>query len=161
MNRLGWLLLCGNAAFAQQSVVEHCRQTSSDADRIACLEAALLAREPVPPAAPQAASQATPQEAAGIGAEQVIARSQTRAEKREALAGESGLAVSQYEVIPYEGLLITLETGQVWRQIKGDTQSVRVNLEKNQTVDISESALGGYKLRLNEMRRSIRVERVQ
>jgi hypothetical protein len=173
MNRLGLLLLFGSAAFAQQSVVEHCRQTSSDADRIACLEAALLAREPVPQAASQAASpaasqealpaapQAAPQAAAGIGAEQVIARSQTRAEKREALAGESGLAVSQYEVIPYERLLITLENGQVWRQIKGDTQSVRVNLEKNQTVDISESALGGYKLRLNEMRRSIRVERVQ
>ena len=56
---------------------------------------------------------------------------------------------------------MTLENGQVWRQIKGDTQQVRVDLERNQTVDIEESSLGGYKLRLNEMRRTIRVERVK
>ena len=153
------LLLCGSAALAQQSVVEHCRKTSTDADRIACLEAALLAQSPVAPqpVAPQAAAQA-PQ---GIGAEQVIARKQTRAEILDALAVANGLAVAKYELVPYERLLITLENGQVWRQIKGDTQTVRVDLDKNQTVDISESSLGGYKLRLNEMRRTIRVERVQ
>ena len=38
------LLLFAQVAHAQQSVIEHCRKTSSDADRIACLEAALLGK---------------------------------------------------------------------------------------------------------------------
>jgi hypothetical protein len=36
-----------------------------------------------------------------------------------------------------------------------------VNLERNQSVDIEESGLGGYKLRLNEISRTIRVERIR
>ena len=56
---------------------------------------------------------------------------------------------------------MTLKNGQVWEQIKGDTRKVRVDLRKNQTVNIEESSFGGYKLRLNEMRREIRVRRVK
>ena len=72
-----------------------------------------------------------------------------------------GLRVAAYEAGPYGKLIITLENGQVWRQIKGDTQQIKVDLDRNQTVDITESPISGYKLRLNEMRRIIRVERVK
>ena len=40
-------------------------------------------------------------------------------------------------------------------------QEIRVTVERNPTVDITESALGGYKLRLNEIRRTIRVQRIR
>jgi len=63
--------------------------------------------------------------------------------------------------VPYERLVVKLENGQIWRQVKGDTQRLRVDLGRNQTVNIDESKFGGYKLRLNEMRRTIRFERVQ
>jgi hypothetical protein len=139
---------------AQQSVIEQCRDSSSDAQRIACLEAALLAKEP----AAEKPATSTP---AGIGAEQVIARNQTRDEVLDALEAANGLAVASYDVVPYERLLVTLTNGQVWRQIKGDTQIIRVDLDRNQTVDIAQSSLGGYKMRLNELRRTIRVERLQ
>jgi hypothetical protein len=185
------MLLAGNNAIAQQAVIEHCKQTSSDADRIACLEAALLGKSfesapaaqidppsmdieagpadvPVDPAkATQAtgtaaiiaaSADATPQ---GIGADQVIARNETREEQLKKLEKAEGLAVAAYAVVPFEKLQVTLENGQVWRQIKGDTQKFRVDLERNQTVDIEESAISGYKLRFNEMGRTIRVERVQ
>jgi hypothetical protein len=107
---------------------------------------------------PQTESQVQP---VGIGAEQVIARNQTSEDIEDALQHESGLRVASYEIVPYERLLITLENGQVWRQIKGDTQKIRVDLKRNQTVDIRESKISGYTLRLNEMRRVIRVERIQ
>jgi hypothetical protein len=97
----------------------------------------------------------------GIGASQVIARNETREEQLEKLEKADGLAVASYTVVPFEKLQVTLENGQVWRQIKGDTQKIRVDLQRNQTVDIEESSLSGYKMRLNEMRRTIRVERVQ
>ncbi len=156
------IVFCAGIAFAQQAVIDHCRETSSDADRITCLEAALLGREmlidtstrtqvePVPNAAP-----------VGIGAEQVIARDQTREDMIEQLEEARGLLVARYDQVPYERLVVTLENGQVWRQIKGDTQSIRVDLKRNQTVDITESSISGYKLRLNEMRRTVRVERVK
>ena len=170
--------LAAPVASAQQTVIDHCRETSSNADRIACLEAALLGRErlidtstrtqvdppsleldagpvadavePVPNAAP-----------VGIGADQVIARNQTRDDIIEQREEARGLIVASYDQVPYERLVVTLESGQVWRQIKGDTQSIRVDLKRNQTVDIIESSISGYKLRLNEMRRTVRVERIK
>ena len=59
------VILCTSTALAQQAVIDRCRETSSDADRIACLEAALLVKE---------LQIEQPTEPAGIGAEQVIAK---------------------------------------------------------------------------------------
>ncbi len=152
MTKTALLLLFSGTAFAQQAVVDHCKDTSSDSDRIACLEAALLGKEITakPVVEPE-----------GIGASQVLARTQTKEEKLESLEKAAGLVVASYDTVPYEKLMVTLENGQVWRQINGDTQKIRVDLKRNQTVDIEESSLSGYKLRLNEMSRTIRVERVQ
>ena len=111
-----------------------------------------------PAAEPEPVSEAAP---SGIGAEQVIARQQTREERQASLDQEQGLAIASYSYVPYRRLVVTLENGQVWRQIKGDNQYFRVDLKRNQTADITESGLGGYKLRLNEIRRTIRVERVR
>ena len=97
-------------------------------------------------------------ESADIGAEQLP---RTAAERDAALARATGLVVTAYEHVPYRRLVVHLENGQVWRQVKGDTQYVRASLGKNRTVDIEESGLGGYRLRLNEMRRTIRVQRVR
>lgn len=175
---LGSLLLA-HSATAQQSVIDHCRNTSTDADRIACLEAALLGKEievapteatrsqidptsqEVPLAGVDVSVESREAEVVGIGADQVIARNQTQQERLDNLEEARGMSVASYGTVPVGRLLVRLENGQVWRQIKGDTQQVRVDLERNQTVDIEESSLGGYKLRLNEMRRTIRVERVK
>ncbi|MGI9270641.1 MAG: hypothetical protein ACR2QT_02605 [Woeseiaceae bacterium] len=165
MTRIVVLLCISASALAQQSVIEHCRNTSSDADRIACLEAALLAKEPVvsrEPASPIVAPvQTTGPEPEGIGADQVVARTQTQEQRLEELEKAEGLVVASYATVPYEKLQVTLQNGQVWRQIVGDTQKIRVSLKRNQTVDISESSISGYKMQLNEMRRSVRVERVK
>ena len=200
------LAMLSQASLAQQVIIDRCKQTSSDADRIACLEAALLGRELVtdeePPAQidppsieldagpevektpetmpvsaavpidevpveaapiesapePPAANTSTP---VGIGAEQVIARTPTIEERHDALEQSLDQKVASYSYVPYERLVVRLENGQVWRQIKGDTQRIRVDLRRNQTVDISEASMSGYKLRLNEIRRTIRVERVR
>lgn len=191
------LIVLGSSVLAQQSVIDHCKRTSSDADRIACLEAALLGKEIQtepetqaqidPPsmeleagpadttdadaAAAAVASSATAAavetqttveaQPEGIGAEQVVARNQTRDEREKSLDTSTGMVIASYDWVPYERLVVTFENGQIWRQIKGDTSRIRVSLERNQTADINESGLGGYKLRLNEIRRTIRVERIR
>ena len=114
--------------------------------------------QPVP--VPEVAAEPVPlssQTGQALGAEQL----RTRAEAEAELAFESSLAVAGYTHFPYMRLEVRLANGQVWRQIKGDTQEIRATLRKNQTVDIEESSLGGYKLRLNEMRRTIRVRRIK
>lgn len=158
------LLLIASSVSAQQAVIDHCKKTSSDTDRIACLEAALLGKpmqepEPELEPEPEIADVATNPE--GIGAEQVVLRNQTREEHEESLEAARGLVVAKYDWVPYERLVVTFENGQVWRQIKGDTNRIRTSLERNQTADITESGLGGYKLRLNEIRRTVRVERIK
>lgn len=119
--------------------------------------------EPAAPPAARGAAERTAGEsgASRIGAEQVRARSETAAEREARLLSASGLRVAGYSEVPFRRLRVELENGQVWQQIKGDTQHVPVDLERNQTVDIEESTLGGYKLRLNEIRRTIRVERIR
>ena len=169
MTRFTILFFFAGTAFAQQSVIEHCKNTSSDADRIACLEAALLGKEATaaPTAEPEVAaaevvSEAVPEaDPEGIGSSQLIARTETKEEKLQRLEKVEGLVVASYDTVPFEKLLVTLENGQVWQQITGDTQKIRVDLKRNQTVDIEESSLSGYKMRLNEMRRTVRVHRVQ
>lgn len=109
-----------------------------------------------------AAAETTPAPGADeIGAGQVRARNESREERAARLESASGLRVASYRTVPYRRLQVELENGQIWRQVKGDTQRIRVDLERNQTVDIAETGLGGYKLRLNEIRRTIAVERVR
>lgn len=166
------LVLIATASVAQRAVIDRCKQTLSDADRIACLEAAILGRE-LSDGEPQAqidppsmeidagpGPEAKP-EPQGIGAGQVVARTQSKEEKLERLEKAEGLIVARYDTVPYERLKVTLENGQVWQQIVGDTQKIRVDLKRNQTVDINESSFSGYRMRLNEMRRTLRVERIR
>ncbi len=231
--------LVTSAYGAETEAIERCRQTSSDADRIACLEATILAltgaetaaeaaadtavetavdqaspsvapasvdtetvessvAEPVWTGAPnveattgatviapgaaataevddvapaaepdvstaevdQVAPEAVP-DVSTIGAEQVEARTRTREEALAALDEARGLRVEKFERVGYRQLQVHLENGQVWRQIRGDVQEIRVSVERNPTVDITESTLGGYRLRLNEVRRTIRVQRIR
>jgi hypothetical protein len=181
------VMVCGTA-MAQEAVIERCKQSSSDSDRIACLEAALLGKEAETAPESFAAVPIEPEEQAdppgieldtspaddslesaaaaeaqptGIGAEQVIANNQSKEDQKETRQEGLGMVIAKYEWVPYERLVVTFENGQVWRQIKGDTSRIRTSLERNQTADITESGFGGYMLRLNEMRRTIRVERIR
>ena len=171
-------LLAGYAlpAAADEAAIDRCRETTADdRARIACLEAALRGDDPAvaqidPPslqleAGPADvdidAAESGNETVRGIGAAQVVARNRTREEVLEDLEEARNLRVAAYDTVPYRKLLVRLENGQVWRQIRGDTQEFRVDMRRNQTVDISESTLGGYRMRLNEMRRTIRVERVK
>ena len=191
----------------QHPAIERCMQTDSDKDRIACLEATILAiskgREPptaeavaveeatpapVVETAPEAVAEAPAEpipampevteenvlevaaaEAAAldiddqtnIGQEQVNARTETREERQARLSEARGLNVAEFEYVGYRKLQVRLENGQIWRQIKGDVQEIRISTDRNPTVDITESSLGGYKLRLNEIKRTIRVQRIR
>jgi len=152
--------------------IADCARISSTGDRILCLENALRQLSPdeanatpvseAPEIENGEASVAAAEEPEqSIGDAQVRARNATHEQRLSSLESAVQLKVARYSKIPYERLVIELDNGQIWRQIKGDVQRIRVNLDRNQTVDIMQSAIGGYQLRLNEIRRTIRVERVR
>jgi len=101
----------------------------------------------------------------GLGAEQVNARRSNRRSDQLAAAEADRVdsAIAAFEVIPYERLEITLANGQVWRQISADNQRVATRMRQNldYTASIQEGRLGGYQLRINELSRIIRVERIR
>ena len=156
-------------AFAQtggEAVLDRCRQLEDTLDRIACLEAAVLAAAApgvkVPAAANATAASPGPQaDAATIGAAQVEALTRTRDEPIDSLEAARGLEVEKFARVGYRQLEVRLRNGQVWRQIRGDVQDIRVSTSRNPTVDIMESSLGGYRLSLNEIQRTIRVRRIR
>jgi len=97
----------------------------------------------------------------GIGAEQVESANRTREEHLESLAEAYGLGVERFETVGYRQLQIYLDNGQIWRQIRGDWQEIRVTTERNPVVDIVESSIGGYRMHLTGIDRIIRVRRVR
>ena len=186
-NRL-FVAVVGAAAFsttmnslAASDPIERCRQADSDRERIACLEAALRGSddvlesaqetppeetapaEPAPEQPPEAATivevAPTEPEGADLGSEQVTARRTRPGEEEPAPRLQAGVASA--EIVPFQRLQVTLDNGHVWRQIRGDTQRINERRAAEQTVEIWESNLGGYRMRMNEMARTIRVERVR
>jgi len=97
--------------------------------------------------------------AEGLGSEQVAARSANRATARAQTQGQLHARVADAATIPYRRLEVRLDNGQVWRQIQGDTQ--RITPRGNWTVEIREARMGGYQMRINEIGRTIRVERIE
>jgi hypothetical protein len=177
-----------NADEPTEDLIAQCASQTDAELRIACLEAALRgeAFAPSSPVAPE--TKAAPiekveavtlpsapiktvtnpapmtggAEAEELGAEQVRARAPVRqAEIREAT--RQSFTVSSTRTVPYEKLEITLANGQVWRQIKGDSQKVRIPRKhrNNLTAEIWNAPISGYKLRLAELKRTIRVERLK
>ncbi len=172
------LLAAAVPAGAQQSAVDACRAMPSDAERIACLEAALTGpgatqeqpprggglRIPIPfvgggdrAAGAESITSDAP-EAALFGAEQVTAES--GAFMRQPPRNMTGqITVVQTDA---RGLLVMqLDNGQVWRQTERERFPVNIDLSRAEPVEISESGFGGYRMLLLASDRRIRVQRVR
>jgi hypothetical protein len=60
------------------------------------------------------------------------------------------------------GVIVTLDNGQKWRQLDSDDRSVRfTGKNKLYTARIKRGPMGNYLMRINELKRSIRVERIE
>jgi len=116
----------------------------------------IIAETPSAPAAPVTS-------APELGAEQVAARTATRQNTPSAEVERQVFQVTSTRTVPYEKLEVSLSNGQVWRQIKGDTQKIRVprKYRDGLSVEIWSAPVSGYKMRLTELKRTIRVERLK
>lgn len=94
-----------------------------------------------------------------FGAAQVAARAASRAP--DTPSEQLAARVRAVSVVPYQRLAVTLDNGQVWRQINGDRQRINERHVRDNSVNIWETQLGGYQMRFNDIARTIRVERIR
>jgi hypothetical protein len=94
-----------------------------------------------------------------LGAEQVARRSAGR-ESADAPVRASVVSVN---FVGYERLVVELDNGQIWRQTNGDRANVARDLRNEQTfeVEMRRTGLGGYRMYLVPLERTIRVERLK
>jgi hypothetical protein len=110
-----------------------------------------------PPAARTDESQAATRKE--LGSEQVARRNEARPD----VEGGVSATVVAFDVVGYRKLLLELDNGQIWRQTNGDRADVAWDLrdERNFDVELRRSGLGGYRMYLAPIDRTIRVERVK
>jgi hypothetical protein len=116
----------------------------------------IIAETPTVPAEPVSS-------APELGAEQVAARTVTRQNTPSVEVERQVFHVTSTRTVPYEKLEVSLSNGQVWRQIKGDNQKIRIprKYRDGLSVEIWNAPVSGYKMRLTELKRTIRVERLK
>ncbi|MEO1014712.1 MAG: hypothetical protein AAFX08_05930 [Pseudomonadota bacterium] len=118
------------------------------------------ATRPIAEATAAETSAAAAPEAEGFGAEDLRAQA-----PREKKAQKDRVLVAGVVDVAKNGrgkYLIILDNGQVWRQLKADTNNLLVpkNLE-DETARIRRKSMGSHILSLSSGRRSIRVERIK
>lgn len=150
-----------------------CREIADQLDRLACFdrttgfaaEAALAADAEQGPGNPTAVAQASPEPAPTaddlFGAEDLV-KSRKKEEKDKGSKSLRAKLVS-LSFTNSGKYVITLDNGQVWRQIQGDTGRLSLSgIDGNGVpIIINKGALGSHRMRTVSSKRTIRVERVQ
>ena len=153
------LALLAALAIAQPSLAD-CRVIDDAGDRLACYDQ-VAGRAPMEQG--KSMSEASrPVLAAPLSEEQ--RRAAFEEKSRLLRSGEApaiNAAPTNIEVMSNGKLRITLDNGQEWRQLSSD-RPFRVNSKKPpKAVEITEAALGSYRLRFDDSRQSLRVQREQ
>ncbi|TKB51141.1 hypothetical protein FCL40_00875 [Ferrimonas sediminicola] len=128
---------------AAEAVV-HCAAHKDRLDRLLCFDGLAKPAAAVPAQAP-AAAPATTDQRFGLNNE--------RPEEPEAISQ----AISKMKTDPYGKFIVTLENGQVWKQI----DSRRFRLDQGVPVTIRKASLGSFILSQSDGSKSARVKRVQ
>jgi len=115
---------------------------------------------PAPAPAPQPAPAAPVSAADSLGAEQAARRTGAPAAASSDAQRIPAVIVATQRTHPNR-LQMRLENGQVWRQTQSDTQIVDLPENERIAAEIWKSGFGGYRLRLTDMGRILKVERLR
>ena len=112
-----------------------------------------------PPAATTRAADGQAVEKNELGSEQIARHSEAAPDAKRPV----GAIVVAFNVVGYRKLLVELDNGQIWRQTNGDRADVAWDLRDERTFDVElrRSGLGGYRMYIAPIDRTIRVERVR
>lgn len=171
-------VLSAGAAFAQSDqnaaadAAIACLDIEDTEARLACLEGAAqelkatrVRRETAEESA--AAEAATAPVVAESASEEEMFGAEALASTKKAVREKDRTSRLESKVVEFRfnqlgDITAVLENGQVWRQLSGDSTVIRVpNKDKVFTVTIKRGPLGNYMMKINELKRSIRVRRIK
>lgn len=98
-----------------------------------------------------------------MGAEQVKRRQIEKGERDrdEEKAEPVGAVVTEFAYTSLGNVIFFLDNGQIWRQKDADASSIRLSKKRRYSVVISEGMLSGYRLTINELKKTLLVERLK
>ncbi|MGD2133526.1 MAG: hypothetical protein PVI23_12095 [Maricaulaceae bacterium] len=116
---------------------------------------------PAPISPPPSSASEVIEQPEGLGAEQVVARMPPAQRPPEEEVQPETAHIVAHDIHGYDQLEVTLDNGQVWRQLQGDRTRVRLRGDDPIAVTITPSRFGGYRMHISEPRREIQVERIR
>jgi hypothetical protein len=156
-----------------------CRSISKPGPRLDCFDKAVKELAAVRPAAPTAseigagpasapriiaaprpnAAPLSPEEAeAAFGAEKVES---LRREREAQLPKRIASPVKSFEREPGGSAVFRLENGQVWRQVDADNTPLNLRKGRSYSLVIKRGIMGSYMATVPELKRYVRVERIE
>src|SRR5690606_2343880 len=96
-----------------------------------------------------------------FGAEQVAARTGSGDERRDAEQEILRARIVDFVELHRGRLVVTLDNGQMWRQLDVDSRKVRLEEGEPVDVEIRRSGFGGYRMKIGDNRRILSVERIR
>lgn len=159
------LVVCaGSVPLAAQATSGECASLTG-ADKVTCLQRILAETQQALAEAERALTDDAGKgdiraaEVSALGAEQVARRTDARPPKVEPTRLVTTI-VESTRIHPNR-LQVRLADGQIWRQIQGDTQIVELARDMPVPAEIWASGSGGYRMRLPEIGRLLKVERLR
>ena len=175
---LAFTLPAAASADALRDELRVCRDLTDDEVRLICYDAAVDRSKKgaysspapasgntpaAPPAKPAGASDAAAATAAAAGLSQQDLFGKTANEVERTVEEATGderidslsATITMLREYTYDKVLVTLDNGQVWKQVDASNLRLRVG----DTVDIERASLGSFMLRKKGSKRSMRVSR--
>lgn len=172
------LIVAPAAAFAQSAsdkaadAAIACLDVADPAERLACLESATQEIKATRIRRETAEESAAADEAGAViagddasdedsfGAERLASTKREKTEERKKQRLEA--TVVEFRVNQFGVVTAVLDNGQVWRQLNSDDEVLRLpKKDKVLTVTVKKGALGNYMMKVNELKRTIRVKRIK
>ena len=96
----------------------------------------------------------------GIGAEQIMAR-EKRYKEEKAPKQKLTAKVEDFGYTNSGKLMIFLDNGQIWRQLNVAEGKIHVSAKRENTAEIKEGLISGYRMTITGRKRPFRVERIK
>ena len=141
----------------------HCLTFTGAVERLSCYDrlargaasGALGAPALLPPGLPARAAAPPPPPAPELGQEELRGRAPSAAPDR--VTSE----ITNFQKDAAGKFTVSLNNGQVWRQVAGDTTAAQYHPGRTHTVTISRGSLGSYDLTFNDRNAAFKVQRVR
>lgn len=154
----------GTASAQSNGAILKCRAMADKEQRLACYDGIADTLNPATPGeaagtAGQSAEAEMQAKAAAFGAEKIPAKARAGAAGEEEKLDTLDAAIARIGSDQSGNMIFDLDNGQTWRVLSGTMALPPIHV--GDAVQLSRSSLGGYRLKLLDVRRTVPVKRIR